>query len=84
MERKTAFRIAMRIAGAGREDDFTVDNFCDTYGDQGVSTATLYSVLNGRSTSAPLEGHIDRFISQQFDRFDRLRNQYNRQLSQAA
>ena len=62
--RKTLFLAAVRLA------DTTVAQFAATVpnnaGTVGVSTVTLYEVLNGKTTSAPITTAVDAFIREQF------------------
>ena len=62
--RKTLFLAAIRLA------DTTVAEFAasvpNNAGGVGVSTVTLYEVLNERTTSAPITTAVDAFIREQF------------------
>ena len=62
--RKTLFLAAIRLA------ETTVERFASTVpnsaGGIGVSTVTLYEVLNGKTTSAAITAAVDALIREQF------------------
>lgn len=65
LRRKALFGAALKLEGKTAEQ-WADEQPNEKSGDVGVSTAHLYLVLNGRTTSAPLTTRIDDLIAKHF------------------